>query len=99
MYHHASEAKNANGSIGYIKVYESCERLMALKPADDDNDSRITEDQWAEMTQELLTLEKVLEETKIALQRFYRTISATALTDFEEKERTETTRESHDDHS
>ena len=72
---------------------------MALKPADDDNDSRITEDQWAEMTQELLTLEKVLEETKIALQRFYRTISATALTDFEEKERTETTRESHDDHS
>ena len=49
---------------------------MALKPADDDDDSRITEDQWAEKTRELLTLEEVLEETKIALQRFYRTISA-----------------------
>ena len=72
---------------------------MALRPADDDNDSRITEDQWTEMTRELLTLEKALEETKIALQRFYRTLSTTALTDFEEKERTETTRESHDDHS
>ena len=86
LYHHGSEAKNANGSFGYIKVYESCERLMAFKPADDDGDSRITEDQWADMTQELLTLEKVLEETKVALQRFYRTISATALTDSEDEE-------------
>ena len=71
---------------------------MALKPADDDADSRITEDQWAEMTRELLTLEKVLEETKIALQRFYRAMSATALTDSEDEEWAET-RESHDDHS
>ncbi|KAI4102544.1 MAG: hypothetical protein LQ339_004561 [Xanthoria mediterranea] len=82
----SNQAKNANGSIRYIKVYESCERLMAFKPADDDYDSRITEDQWADMTQELLTLEKVLEETKVALQRFYRTISATALTDSEDEE-------------
>ena len=71
---------------------------MALKPADDDDDSRITEDQWAEKTRELLTLEEVLEETKIALQRFYRTISASALTDAEDKEEIEN-RESRDDHS
>ncbi|CAL8575075.1 hypothetical protein XPA_001020 [Xanthoria parietina] len=71
LHTHASEAKNAN---------------WFHRPADDDDDSRITEDQWAEMTRELLTLEKVLEETKIALQRFYRTISTTALTDSEDKE-------------
>ena len=58
---------------------------MAFKPADDDNDSRITDDQWAKMTQELLTLKAALWLTKITLQRFYRTISATILTDSEDK--------------
>lgn len=70
-------------------MYESCKRLLAFKPADDDDDSRITEDQWAELTWELLTFERVLEETKRALQRFYRTISATKLTDSEGQEKSE----------
>ncbi|KAL8798161.1 MAG: hypothetical protein Q9182_006912 [Xanthomendoza sp. 2 TL-2023] len=73
---HASKASKSYGAIGYPKVCESFGRLMALRSDFEDDDSCVTEDQWAEMTQELVTLERSLAETKTVLQRYYRAISA-----------------------
>lgn len=79
MAQHAMEAESLGGVMGYTKVVESCQRLRAYQPPVEDDDSRVTEDQWAEMTQELLTLERTLADTKTTLQKYYRAISASRI--------------------
>lgn len=78
MARHVWRAKDICGSVGYRKARETCERLESFRPDINDDDSRVTGDQWREMTKELLILEKDLADTKALLQEFCR--AATAFT-------------------
>lgn len=84
MAFYASKARKLCSSFGYRKAREECERLVSFKPDHYDDNSRVTEFQWREMTKELLVLEENLADTKALLQRFYRAVTAPTM-DFDEK--------------
>ena len=70
------EAKGLCDNLGYAKAMETCKRLLAYRPDYEDDDARVTEDDWAGMTKELVNLEQDLVDTKSLLQGFYRDITA-----------------------
>jgi len=76
---HVGRAKDICGSLGYRKARETCERLESFRPDFYDDDSRVTEDQWKEMTTELLTLEQNLADTKALVQKLYRAVTASTV--------------------
>ncbi len=83
MARHVFRAKIICGSVGYQKAKETCERLESFEPDDHDDDSRVTGDQWREMSKELLILEKILADTKALLQEFYRAATASTMCFYE----------------
>jgi len=64
---HVWRATNICGSVGYRKAKETCERLESFTPDDHDDDSRVTGDQWREMSKELWILERILADIKALL--------------------------------
>lgn len=84
MASHVSGDKIICGSMGYRKAEETCERLESFRPAMGDDDSRVTGDQWREMSKELLVLEKDLADTKALLHGFYRAVTPSTM-DFDEE--------------
>jgi len=70
-------------AFGYVKARERCARLFSFRSVDADDDSRVTGDQWREMTQELLIIEEILADTKALFQEFYRAVTASTMDFYE----------------
>lgn len=79
MEHNVWLAKDICKNMGYKKAMETCQRLESLRPDVNDDDSRATEDQWMEMSKELLNLEKDLAYTKALLQGFCRAVTTSTM--------------------
>ncbi len=79
MARHVSRANCVCDAIGYRKAKEACKRLESFAPDFDDDNSRVTGDQWREMSKELLALEKILADTKAFLQECYRAVTASTM--------------------
>lgn len=60
----------------FIKAAESCARLQSYRPIDIDDDSRVSEQQWAEIGQEVSVLERCLTDTEEVLGRFFCQVTA-----------------------
>ena len=79
MADHASKVGDICRYNDFTRADEICTILKSYRPDYPGDESRISEAQWAEMTQELLNLEKDLADTKALLQRFYRAITACSI--------------------
>lgn len=76
MAKHVGTAQSYCNRMGYRKAKEACEKLESFSPGIYDDNSRVTGDQWREMRDELLALEKTLADTKVLLQEFTRVVTA-----------------------